>query len=367
VVCTDATVKLSHNASAGTQYKCVRPSRNLYYGSANAAIQADYAAASAVNEAAGAINEAAVEASDIADGMSPADIAAAAAGTSASHADEPAAAAAAGSRPAGAAPSCVPLMQADAGGLLVPLAEVPMGSNVCEAHLRCARTAVHKSGVVDIEGVICVCCRHGVPGHGTLVDMPTAERYQCVLPNALMLGTTAFPGAAVQSRDSYLPICHRRYYDAVFFELLKTVHPSIVYLDFGCQYSAHAHRVLGVHGYVPRFLVPWMHAKGHNTACQLQWSAFYKVRVGTATCFIPSDASALFALTAHESSSCVASYAAILHWLDAVALTGGRRADRRRAERADVERHKPRQQAPALHGSVQPQRLLGGRLQPPQC
>ena len=54
------------------------------------------------------------------------------------------------------------------------------GADVCEAHLHCARAHAQRARVLDREGIIVFFCRHGMPGHGTLVDMPTAEQFRCV-------------------------------------------------------------------------------------------------------------------------------------------------------------------------------------------
>ena len=64
--------------------------------------------------------------------------------------------------------------------VLTAAATAEHGADVCEAHLHCARAHTQRAGILDREGIIVFFCRHGVPGHGTLVDMPTAEQFRYV-------------------------------------------------------------------------------------------------------------------------------------------------------------------------------------------
>ena len=75
---------------------------------------------------------------------------------------------------------------------------------------------------------------------------------------------------------------HRMYTVSLEF-LLEYTTPLNYHFDLGCQFSAHLNNST-TFTYKPRCLLPWMHAKGHNLDCQLEFNGLYQVRLPTYFC-----------------------------------------------------------------------------------
>lgn len=117
----------------------------------------------------------------------------------------------------------------------------------CKASLSCARPDSHAKGVCDIHGIVGAVCAHTVPLLGSFMDLRTPEQftYYLILLSWLLQH-------APQVRD--------------------------VYIDFGCRlaitwarYTAGLSAADGL-GRL-RIMVNWMHARGHEEACEVVNSA----------------------------------------------------------------------------------------------
>lgn len=62
-----------------------------------------------------------------------------------------------------------------------------------------------------------------------------------------------------------------------YAEISKHCSVLDLYLDTSCQYGPHLRNLDPQPLHMPRCLVPWFHAKGHNMECQLEYSGVYQV------------------------------------------------------------------------------------------
>lgn len=150
----------------------------------------------------------------------------------------------------------LPAFEADAG----------VGPHTCTSHLQFAREKAAPSGQLDRTGVCGFVCRHGTPCKGGFVDMPAPEQFQyyfCLLASLL------------RRRPDLL---HGR-----------------VYIDIACRLSGSWRAWVGQQAPTGaalaiwaslRMVVPWMHAAGHNLACQLLYSALFEVSYKTLIGFL---------------------------------------------------------------------------------
>ncbi len=129
-------------------------------------------------------------------------------------------------------------------------------SGECSSSLHCARpTASSVGGPCDIHGVVGAVCMHTVPLRGLFCDMPTPEQFT---------------------------------YYLFLLSALYNERPDLqhVYMDFGCRFRSTWLRYLERHPDLPsaakdvKIMVNWMHASGHDVACQLTNSGRYQEGVG---------------------------------------------------------------------------------------
>ena len=130
------------------------------------------------------------------------------------------------------------------------------GVCACQSSLHCARSDSTANGsVCKVYGVCGAVCMHGFPVLGTFSDMRTPEQFAYYL---LLLQHV------VQQRSD---LC-----DA--------------YVDFGCRLRSTWSRFVSNHPDLParaaslRIMVNWLHANGHDLACQLQNSGRYQPGAG---------------------------------------------------------------------------------------
>lgn len=116
----------------------------------------------------------------------------------------------------------------------------------CSASLSCSRPDSKARGPCDIHGLVGGVCAHTVPLLGGFIDMRTPEQFVYYLI-LLTFMVTHVP----QLRD--------------------------VYIDFGCRLSITWARYLAGRLFVGadriRIMVNWMHARGHEEACEAIMSA----------------------------------------------------------------------------------------------
>lgn len=118
----------------------------------------------------------------------------------------------------------------------------------CRASLSCARPdAKSAKGVLDLYGIVGGTCPHTSPLSGTFMDMRTPEQFS---------------------------------YYLIMLAWLASVTPQLqdVYIDFGCRLSKtwarFVQRFPGIPGAEQlRIMVNWMHAQGHEEACEVVNSA----------------------------------------------------------------------------------------------
>lgn len=116
----------------------------------------------------------------------------------------------------------------------------------CTASLSCSRPESKARGPCDIHGLVGGVCAHTVPLMGSFIDMHTPEQFV---------------------------------YYLIQLEFMVSKVPELrdVYIDFGCRLAITWARYVAVHR-VPgaeriRIMVNWMHARGHEEACEAFKSA----------------------------------------------------------------------------------------------
>jgi hypothetical protein len=132
-----------------------------------------------------------------------------------------------------------------------------VNAHVCTSNLQFARQNASATGPKNSHGIVGAVCRHGTPLRGCFVDMPAPEQF-----------------------------C---YYFFMLIYLLRR-RPDLLlgffYVDIGCRllgsWQTWVARCVASGEADPawaglRIVVPWMHAAGHNLACQLACSAFFQV------------------------------------------------------------------------------------------
>lgn len=126
----------------------------------------------------------------------------------------------------------------------------------CSSSLRCSRPEARSiNSPCDIHGVCGAVCMHCFPLRGGFVDMPDPENYSYYIYLLLQL---------LQERSDL----------------------TDVYIDFGCRFKVTWERYLSLHPELPqhardlRIMVNWLHAAGHDHACQLRNSGRYTPGAG---------------------------------------------------------------------------------------
>lgn len=128
----------------------------------------------------------------------------------------------------------------------------------CTSVLQASRQVSNARGEIQIAGLIGAVCSHGIPVRDGFIAMPTPENH-------------------------YL-------HEKLLRQLLPLL-PSldVIYLDIACQFanrfknlkaSLQAQLAIPPRGDGVQMLLPWMHARDHNLACQLKFSAMYMPSVG---------------------------------------------------------------------------------------
>lgn len=122
----------------------------------------------------------------------------------------------------------------------------------CSASLSCSRPSSKPAkGVTDVHGVVGAVCAHTVPVRSGFMDMRTPEQFAYYL----ILLTWLLPRVP-ELRD--------------------------VYIDFGCRLAITWARYAQAHPEISdadrlRIMVNWMHARGHEEACEVVNSARHHV------------------------------------------------------------------------------------------